>query len=66
MHIQFNKTKQELQQKPKIWLVTGCAGFIGSNILAETTTNEKAFGEVFNTGIGGRLTLNDLYSSINR
>ncbi len=39
---------------------------IQSNILAGTTTNKKAFAEVFNAGIGGQLTLNDLYGSINR
>ena len=43
---------------------TYIANVIQSNILAGTTTNEEAFGEVFNAGIGGRLTLNDLYSSI--
>ena len=45
---------------------TYIANVIQSNILAGTTTNEEAFGEVFNAGIGGRLTLNDLYSAINR
>ncbi len=45
---------------------TYIANVIQSNILAGTTTNEEAFGEVFNAGIGGRLTLNNLYSSINR
>lgn len=39
---------------------------IQSNILCGMTDNEEAFGEVFNAGIGGRLTLNNLYSSINR
>ena len=34
------------------------------NILAGTTTNEKAFGEAFNTAAGGRETLNNLYSAI--
>ena len=37
---------------------------IQANILAGTTTNEKAFGEAFNTAIGGRETLNNLYYSI--
>ena len=37
---------------------------IQSNILAGTTKNENAFGEVFNAGIGGQLTLNKLYESI--
>ena len=43
---------------------TYIANVIQSNILAGTTTNEAAFGEVFNAGIGGRLTLNELYNAI--
>ena len=31
--IQFEKIQQELLDKPKVWLVTGVAGFIGSNLL---------------------------------
>lgn len=30
---QFENTKQELRKQPKKWLITGCAGFIGSNLL---------------------------------
>ncbi|GAB3544263.1 SDR family oxidoreductase [Noviherbaspirillum agri] len=30
---QFEKIKEELRRQPKKWLVTGCAGFIGSNLL---------------------------------
>lgn len=30
---QYDKIKQELLLSPKTWLVTGCAGFIGSNLL---------------------------------
>lgn len=29
----YKKIKQQLQQSPKTWLVTGVAGFIGSNLL---------------------------------
>ena len=29
----FNKTCEQLRQQPKTWLVTGVAGFIGSNLL---------------------------------
>jgi len=39
---------------------------IQANILAGTTTNEKAFGQAFNTAIGGRETLNNLYSAITK
>jgi len=44
---------------------TYIANVIQSNILAGTTTNKETFGEVFNAGIGGRLTLNELYNAIN-
>ncbi len=37
---------------------------VQANILAGTTTNEKAFGQAFNTAIGGKETLNNLYSAI--
>lgn len=37
---------------------------IQANILAGTTNNEKAFGQVFNTAVGGRETLNNLYNAI--
>jgi len=37
---------------------------IQANILAGTTDNEKAFGQAFNTAIGGRETLNNLHSAI--
>jgi len=39
---------------------------VQANILAGTTTNEKAFGEAFNTAIGGRETLNNLYTAITK
>src|SRR4051794_8230056 len=29
----FEAVEQELREKPKKWLVTGCAGFIGSNLV---------------------------------
>ncbi|WP_372998774.1 SDR family oxidoreductase [Sulfurimonas sp.] len=45
---------------------TYIANVIQSNILCGTTTTKEAYGEVFNGGIGGRLTLNKLYSSISR
>ena len=39
---------------------------IQANILAGTTTNSEAFGQAFNTAIGGRETLNNLYSAIEK
>ena len=37
---------------------------IQMNVLAGLTTNEQAFGEAFNVAVGGRNTLNELYSII--
>lgn len=37
---------------------------IQANILAGTTDNPKALGEAFNTAVGGRETLNNLYRAI--
>ena len=37
---------------------------VQANIMAGLTTNKKAFGEVFNTAVGGRSTLVELYDSI--
>lgn len=37
--------KEELKNNPKTWLLTGCAGFIGSNILKELLKlNQKVIG----------------------
>ena len=33
MVVDFNLVQQELLEKPRLWLVTGVAGFIGSNLL---------------------------------
>lgn len=37
---------------------------VQANILAGMTQNEKAFGQAFNTAVGGRETLNNLYNAI--
>ena len=39
---------------------------IQMNLLAGTTDNTEAFGEAFNVAVGGRNTLNELYTLINK
>jgi len=39
---------------------------VQANILAGTTTNTKAFGKAFNTAVGGRETLNNLYAAMRK
>lgn len=47
--MQYDQVKKELQKNPKIWLVTGCAGFIGSNLILKL--NQKVLGlDNFATG----------------
>lgn len=33
--MKYNKIKETLKKEPKVWLITGVAGFIGSNLLEE-------------------------------
>jgi UDP-N-acetylglucosamine 4-epimerase len=37
---------------------------VDANYLALTTTNQECFGEVFNIGAGGRITINDIFYKI--
>jgi UDP-N-acetylglucosamine/UDP-N-acetylgalactosamine 4-epimerase len=50
--IKIEKVKQDLIKAPKTWLITGVAGFIGSNLLeALLTLNQKVIGlDNFSTG----------------
>lgn len=50
--MKYNKVREDLKRDPKVWLITGVAGFIGSN-LAETLLclNQKVVGlDNFSTG----------------
>ena len=49
---EYKSLKQQLQAEPKTWLVTGVAGFIGSNLLeALLQLNQKVIGiDNFSTG----------------
>lgn len=50
--MRYEKIQQELRQSPKIWLITGVAGFIGSNLLeALLKLNQRVVGlDNFATG----------------
>ena len=52
MNLKFNDTLDDLRNKPKAWLITGVAGFIGSNILEFLLiNNQKVVGlDNFSTG----------------
>ncbi len=62
--MQYNYVKQDLKKNPKTWLVTGCAGFIGSN-LVETLLklNQKVVG-LDNFSTGYQHNLDDIKSCV--
>lgn len=49
---EYQRTIENLKEKPKTWLITGVAGFIGSNLLEQLLTmNQKVVGlDNFSTG----------------
>ncbi len=53
MSIKFNEVKEKLKSKKYTWLVTGCAGFIGSNLVEDLLKlNQKVVGlDNFSTGL---------------
>jgi len=63
--MQYNKVKEELLNNPKTWLVTGCAGFIGSNLIETLLKlNQKVIG-LDNFSTGHKHNLEHVRSSIN-
>jgi len=56
----YNEIKEQLKTNQKTWLVTGCAGFIGSN-LVETllTLNQNVVG-LDNFATGHKYNLNHI------
>jgi UDP-N-acetylglucosamine/UDP-N-acetylgalactosamine 4-epimerase len=57
MTTQFEQTQQSLLANPKVWLVTGVAGFIGSNVLEYLLSlNQRVVGlDNFSTGFQANL-----------
>ncbi|ELP5727335.1 Vi polysaccharide biosynthesis UDP-N-acetylglucosaminuronic acid C-4 epimerase TviC [Vibrio vulnificus] len=57
---QFEKVKKELIESPKTWLITGVAGFIGSNLLETLLKlNQKVIG-LDNFATGHQRNLNEV------
>ncbi len=62
--MQFEKIKQELKNHPRTWLVTGVAGFIGSNLLESLLKlNQKVVG-LDNFVTGHKNNLDDVLNSV--
>ncbi len=56
----FETVKQNLRAAPKVWLVTGCAGFIGSNLLEALLKLDQTVIGLDNFSTGKRANLDDV------
>jgi len=60
----YETALNQLQSDPKIWLVTGCAGFIGSNLLEKLLKlNQRVIG-LDNFSTGKRSNLDEVRDSV--
>lgn len=57
---QFDITKQELQTSPRSWLITGVAGFIGSNLLEALLKLDQTVVGLDNFSTGHRRNLKEV------
>jgi UDP-N-acetylglucosamine 4-epimerase len=56
----FESLKQKLQAQPKTWLITGVAGFIGSNLLEELLNLNQRVTGLDNFATGHQRNLNEV------
>jgi UDP-N-acetylglucosamine 4-epimerase len=60
----YQQVKDELRRSPRIWLVTGVAGFIGSNLLESLLRlNQRVVG-IDNFATGHRRNLEEVHSQV--
>lgn len=64
MKNQFNKVKSELLESPKVWLITGVAGFIGSNLLESLLKLEQKVVGLDNFATGHFKNLDEVKNSV--
>lgn len=61
---QFEQICQQLRQQPKRWLVTGCAGFIGSNLLETLLKLDQQVVGLDNFATGHQRNLDEVQSLV--
>ncbi|MBU2426528.1 MAG: GDP-mannose 4,6-dehydratase, partial [Gammaproteobacteria bacterium] len=60
----YQQQQQILQKSPKVWLVTGCAGFIGSNLLETLLKLDQTVIGLDNFATGHRHNLAEVESLV--
>jgi UDP-N-acetylglucosamine 4-epimerase len=61
---QFENIKQVLQNEPKTWLITGCAGFIGSNLLETLLLLDQKVVGLDNFATGHQRNLDEVQTQV--
>ncbi|NLA50690.1 MAG: SDR family oxidoreductase [Alcaligenaceae bacterium] len=64
MTTKFEQVKQQLVEQPKTWLITGCAGFIGSNLLEFLLKHEQKVVGLDNFATGFQHNLDEVQSQV--
>ena len=64
MSNKFKKIEQQLQENPKTWLITGVAGFIGSNLLEYLLSKNQIVVGSDNFATGHQTNLNDVKNEV--
>jgi UDP-N-acetylglucosamine 4-epimerase len=64
MTTRYHDVLTRLQAEPRTWLVTGCAGFIGSNLLETLLRNGQTVVGLDNFATGHRHNLEDVRSQV--
>ena len=62
----YEKVKEELKANPKTWLVTGCAGFIGSNLLETLLKLDQRVIGIDNFATGHKHNLEHVRNSVSQ
>ena len=62
--IKFEKTVKQLQTEQKCWLVTGCAGFIGSNLIEFLLKNNQKVVGLDNFSTGYQKNIDEALASV--
>jgi UDP-N-acetylglucosamine/UDP-N-acetylgalactosamine 4-epimerase len=64
--MKYNEIKEILKKEPKTWLVTGCAGFIGSNLLETLLKLDQKVVGLDNFSTGYRHNIDEVKSLVNK
>jgi len=60
----FEKTVEQLRTEQKVWLVTGCAGFIGSNLIEFLLKNDQKVVGLDNFSTGYQKNIDEALASV--